>query len=375
MDTTTAPLPPSAQDSAVASSRSTLLESRQLQFAGLAALVAGVIGLVMGFITTGGTPNVSLVGDSSIRAATMPIAVVIAIIVAFVGYRSLAMNRARLSALEQQALNARGAALYWIGRVTLALMMGFLCYLVVSLTFSYLDVAFKGTTIFRFSAILLVVMFCAAVAFIVAYAVINFTVRSIIPLSALLVTLGLLTSMVTVENPQWWTESLSYMGDHPPSWDIFNPTMILTGLGVLVGALHIVSVMQLMAPQVVMLRALPIFTVGFVVIGLGIAGVGFFPYSYRPGYNILHDVSSHAMALAFIALMVFMRWLAPGFPRTFHIASAVMGLTIVAAIVVWLAGGMSFVLFELVVFAMAVPWLLLLQRYTISAAMDLSPAA
>jgi hypothetical protein len=351
------------------------LENRQLQFAGLAAIAAAVIGAVTGFIATNGTPAVSLVGDSSIRAATMPVAIVITIVVAFIGYRSLAMNAARLSALEQQALSARGALIYWIGRVTFALMMGFLCYLVVSLTFDYLDVAFAGTTVFRFSAIALVAMGCAAVAFSVAYLVGGFTIRNIIPLTAVLVTLGLLTSMVTVENPQWWTESLSYMGDHPPSWDIFNPTMILTGLGVLVGALHIVGVMRLMVPQVVTLRAVPIFLVGFIVIGLGIAGVGFFPYSFRPGYNIAHDISSHAMAGAFIVLMVGMRWLAPGFPRTFHIASALMGIAIVASAVIWIAGGMSFVLFELVVFGAAVPWLLILQRYVITAATDLSAAS
>jgi hypothetical protein len=361
--------------SPIAARGSTRLEDRQLQFAGLGAIAAAVIGAVTGFIATSGTPAVSLVGDSSIRAATMPVAVIIAIIVAFIGYRSLATNAARLSALEQRALSARGAVVYWIGRVTFALMMGFLCYLVVSLTFDYLDVAFAGTTVFRFSAIALVAMGCAAVAFGAAYLVGGFTIRDIIPLTAVLVTLGMLTSMVTVENPQWWVESLSYMGDHPPSWDIFNPTMILTGLGVLVGALHIVGVMRLMTPQVVTQRAVPIFLVGFIVIGLGIAGVGFFPYSFRPGYNILHDVSSHAMAGAFIVLMVGMRWLTPGFPRTFHIASALMGITIVASAVIWIAGGMSFVLFELVVFGAAVPWLLILQRYVITAATDLSSAS
>jgi len=48
-----------------------------VQFAGLAALVAGAIGAVTGFIATNGATAASLVGDSSIRAATMPVAFIV----------------------------------------------------------------------------------------------------------------------------------------------------------------------------------------------------------------------------------------------------------------------------------------------------------
>ncbi len=202
------------------------------------------------------------------------------------------------------------------------------------------------------------------------------THRDILPITSLQVNLGLLVSMLLVQNPRWWTESLSYMGDHPDSWTVFNLTMLLTGLNVWVAGAHLTRILALLAADGAFPRRTPVLMgAGLGIIGAGIMFVGLFPWSFSPLYGLLHDIGSHAMLLTLAAVMLGLRWVAPGFPRLFHTLSLLMGIIVVGGLALFVLQAISFVLFELVIFVMIVPWLLFLQRYVTRAAARLPQEA
>jgi hypothetical protein len=344
-------------------------EDARLSFAAAAAAVAGVLGALTGLIVTAGVAEVSLAGESSLRAAILPLTVIMVAAIGLIGYGALFSGRLELSAIERQALQERGGALNWIGRISFGMTMGLLAYLALLLAFAYLDLVFTGTTIFRFSAVVAAAIGCAAVAGLAAYWVAGLTHRAILPITSLLVNLGLLVSMLLVQNPRWWTESLSYMGDHPDSWTVFNLTMLLTGLNVWAAGAHLTRILALLAARGAFPRRTPILMgAGLGIIGAGIMFVGLFPWSFSQLYGLLHDIGSHTMLLTLAVLMLALRWVAPGFPRLFHILSLLMGLVVAGGVALFVLKAVSFVLFELVVFVMIVPWLLLLQRYVTRAA-------
>jgi hypothetical protein len=176
--------------------------------------------------------------------------------------------------------------------------------------------------------------------------------------------------MLLVENPQWWTESVSFLGGDPNTDTFFNTTIVVTGALAGIVLLNLANWMNGLAQsgRLNVRRPILVFLqIAFLIIAAGIMMVGFFPWGLYPGYALLHDIGSHAMLLAFVTLMFSVPFVLPIYDRSFKFTSLGYGLLAILIGVGLFTGTMVFAIAELLWFIVLALWLVVFVRNTYSA--------
>ena len=180
--------------------------------------------------------------------------------------------------------------------------------------------------------------------------------------TAALLAVGLLISIVTTPDPLWWQLHFSRLGTFAVfSGYVFNSTIVLTGVGVVVFAqrLHREMKRHSGTPLLANRRAATVVPLLVAVLGIHLSFVGVIPVSTN---EFLHDRASTGAVLAFIAILASSRWMLRGMHQILGRVSRRIGLGLVATVAPYIAGFINLAAFELIVFAQVFYWLLLFAR-------------
>jgi hypothetical membrane protein len=174
---------------------------------------------------------------------------------------------------------------------------------------------------------------------------------------------GVLVSIVTAPDPDWWRSNFSALGTFDGfSGLIFNFTVIVTGAVIVTLSDYLAADVREWAagqPRGVPARV-SLVGAGIAAIGLCLTGVGAFPADRMP---VLHGVVAIAMVVLFAALALGFPWLLPGFPRMFVVLGYASVALIALVTVLYIPVGFyNETALELVGAAMVLGWIIILIR-------------
>lgn len=223
--------------------------------------------------------------------------------------------------------------------------------------------AFKGLWLDPMISSFLVASTVSIATYIVYLAAVQITTLRVSTVLAIFLATGVITSMITTENPYWWQLHFSSLGaDNTRSSTAFNLTLIIAGLVAVALSDFIASDFRHLkkADDRYQKDRANIIRVAIAVMGVCLAFVGIFVYNVHPA---LHVGSAVGMAFIFMGMAAFSPLLMPSFSRAF------IGMTygFLAALVVsiWLYVGIGYftlTAFELMAFGVIFTWLVVFIR-------------
>ena len=227
--------------------------------------------------------------------------------------------------------------------------------------FAIFQQAFIGAVLYPVAAAVLVGTTGAISAYIAYLSALSMTAYRLAALLAVFLVTGILTSMLTAQDPLWWQEHLSALG---ASSDIsgvsFNGTLIVAGVMVTTLAGYATSALRATADTPSALRRVWWLEGGIVLIGVFLAGVGLFPVDEN---FWIHTLFASGMAIAFGILAARIRNLVPSISVTFGLLGWVFMAVIAAAAVLWFpVGYYNLTAVELITGALIFSWLIVLIR-------------
>uniref|UniRef100_UPI002FE0A7CD hypothetical protein n=1 Tax=Sinomonas sp. TaxID=1914986 RepID=UPI002FE0A7CD len=356
-------------------------EARAVQMAGFAVIVSFVAALIA---FAGHRPALS--GDHSVGDVAGLVGGAVAVIVLPLAYRHTFDHP------QHHWLVERPAWRRYLGLLALAVVHGAIAFMAAWAGFRIFQQAFGDLTIDPFAG----AVETAVVGGLSAYATYQSGARmNSYLLSNLLATYlaaGVLTSMVTTKNPNWWEINFSALGaaNSGVAWT-FNVTLVTGGIVITMLAEYVTRDIQALAAYRADrlasigaedrvhgrarrkplgesdVRTRPVF-VCLVLMGLLLAGTGLVPVDvYMPGHNAL----ATSMSGAFVVLVMGLHWWLPGVSRTFQVTGFVMLGGAVLAVVLWYPlGYYNMTAMEMFVAGIVLGWLVLLIRNLAAAVED-----
>lgn len=227
--------------------------------------------------------------------------------------------------------------------------------------FSIFQRAFVGAVLFPLAAAILVGTAGAISAYIAYLSAVTMNAYRLAALLAVFLATGVLTSMLTAENPQWWQENLSALGmSSDVSGAAFNFTLILAGVVVTTLAGYSTMTLRAGAGTPSSLRRVQSLEGGIILIGVFLGGVGLFPVDE---HFWIHTMFASGMVLVFAALVVRIRALVPMIPVTFTSLGMLFLAVIVFAVIMYFpVGYYNLTAVELIAAALVFAWLIVLIR-------------
>lgn len=227
--------------------------------------------------------------------------------------------------------------------------------------FAIFQQAFVGAVLYPVAAAILVGTTGAISAYTAYLSALSMTAYRLSALLAGFLVIGILTSMLTAENPQWWQENLSALGmSSDVSGVAFNFTLIVAGVVVTTLAGYATTTLAATATTSAARHRVGVLEGGIVLIGVFLAGVGLFPVDERFG---IHTLFASGMVVVFASLIVRIRALVPSISATFAALGWVFLAVIVVAAVMWFpVGYYNLTAVELIAASLVFAWLIVLIR-------------
>ncbi len=227
--------------------------------------------------------------------------------------------------------------------------------------FAIFQQAFIGAVLYPVAAAILVGTTGAISAYTAYLSALSMTAYRLSALLAGFLVTGILTSMLTAENPLWWQENLSALGmSSDISGVAFNFTLIVAGVVVTTLAGYATARLAATAATASARHRVRVLEGGIVLIGVFLAGVGLFPVDERFG---LHTLVASGMVVVFASLIVRIRALVPSIAAAFAALGWVFLAVIVAAAVMWFpVGYYNLTAVELIAASLVFAWLIVLIR-------------
>jgi hypothetical membrane protein len=192
----------------------------------------------------------------------------------------------------------------------------------------------------------------------------SITTPKLASLLVVFMSITVLTSMATSQDPQWWEIHFSELGtSNDFSSAMFNIALVVAGTFVITFAMYVYRDLGTLVRQGVLVHAWAprVVSVVFVVMGVLLACVGVFPLDVN---MVMHNTSAIGMSLTFLALLFSAPWVLRGMPTRFFVFCT-------GAIVVLLGGALLFepigywnlTAFELVAFSTIFGWIAVFIRF------------
>ena len=322
------------------------------------ALAAGAAAFVLlgvvGFLAIGGEP-VPLSGRGSvgdIAAAGSAVLGAAAVVVGLIRRRrsrpapSRAGGKAR-DVFDIAALAIAHACVLLIG--TLAL-------------FSLLQRSFLGAVLYPFAGAVIAGTAGAASVYFAYLSAVQMNIYRLATLLALFLSMGVIASMLTAEDPLWWQKNLSALGmGDDVSGFAFNFTLILAGFLVTVVASYATKQLEIAAlgKSARSRRRVRLLQGGLVLMGILLACVGLFPVDENLA---VHNTVASGMVTVYAALIIGIRRLVPPISPAFVALGFVFLGVIVVAGVAFAQGYYNLTATELIAACLIFAWLIILIR-------------
>lgn len=229
--------------------------------------------------------------------------------------------------------------------------------------------AFKGLRLDIYTSSLLIGISVGIAAYFIVKLVSNITTKQIMNVLSFFLIGGVFFSMITATDPLWWMSNFSSLGQaserYTLSFYVFNLTLIMSGYVIIILARHLYYDMKQLIeahPKAANDR-IDLVKIAFIVIALGLTGVGLFPYKPDALQGDLHVASAGFMLISFATLMIALRWILPNISRPFLAVTYIAAAGIAAmAIVYRLTDYLNVTAFELLGFVICFAWLYLFTQ-------------
>ncbi|MET0885024.1 MAG: hypothetical protein ABWX92_01115 [Mycetocola sp.] len=228
--------------------------------------------------------------------------------------------------------------------------------------FSLLSRSFLGAVLFPFASAVIVGVVGAVSVYFAYLSAVNMNIYRLAALLAVFLSMGVLSSMLTAEDPLWWQKNLSALGmGSTLSGFAFNFTLIVGGLMVTIVASFATRELEIAAqsksPK--SRRRVRLLQSGLVLMGILLACVGLFPVDENLA---VHNTVASGMVTVFAALIISMAYLVPAISRAFVVLGFVFLGVIVGAAVAFAQGYYNLTATELIAAFLIFSWLIILIR-------------
>lgn len=324
-----------------------------LRFAGVTALLTGALAWMLNL----GSNPIPFAGIGGFAILIFYFSVIIAFGAAATGFALGVRTRNTLVEPDLQRS-------WKLPAIPLALAYALVTALLVRIALQFVDIAFQDLALPSVYAVLVVGMVCGLVTYKVADHAAQSSMRSVLSIFAIILLAGVSISAIDENNPLWWKESFSFLGEsHSTDRFVFNGTLILSGI-------LFIILQQFFMDQFARLRAMGLLSatktrlVRFSLIGIGVALVlvGLVPFGVNDLMNSLHSGAAYALIVILLAHMIFARRLLPFFPREFYAVTWLMVGATIVALALHLLGSINTVGIELVGFIIAGAWFMMFAK-------------
>lgn len=212
-----------------------------------------------------------------------------------------------------------------------------------------------GAVVFPVPVLMLAGAAAALTAYVAYYSATHLDLQLLATVLAVFLVLGVLASMLTASDPQWWKENLSALGmTDDLSARAFNLTLIVAGI--LVTTLARYATKEIPTPHP---RGAASVRTCLVIVGIFLGLVGVFPVDE---HFALHTGVASGMVVAYAVLIIAVRWWVPGVSRTFLLVGYVFTLLILLLSVFFAVGYYTLTAVELVAGTVVFTWIILFIR-------------
>lgn len=319
------------------------------------ALVIGAAGFLILAVTA-----LLLVGrEPATLSGRGSVGTIAAVGTAVLGAAAVVIGSLHGRALDPAQVRSGGRTRTIIDTSALALAHACIFLLGWLVLFSVFQRAFVGAVLYPLAAAILAGTTGAVSAYAAYLSAVTMNAYRLAALLAVFLVTGVLTSMLTAEDPQWWEENLSALG---MSSDIsgltFNITLIVAGVVVTTLAGYATKTLEAEdGPASHRARQLE---GGIILIGVLLACVGLFPVDEQ---FWLHTAAASGMVVVFGTLIVRVRSLVPAIPATFHLLGALfLGVIAFAVLMYFPFGYYNLTAVELIAASLVFAWLIVLIR-------------
>lgn len=326
------------------------IESRAICIAGAAAIVGFFVAYISSSIES------AFFGKNSIGFHA-------AILVALTSFAVVASVRWQYYKSRGDKLKGIKKLGRWAEQLSLAFVYSMTALLFTLAIFFVINRSFVGLDLDRLSSALLVALFVGMSGYIQYLLARSMNAIQLSSVLGIFLVSGVLTSMMTASDPEWWQLHFSSLGaGGGVSGYAFNGTLILAGLSIAAVAGFVstdFAQIQTKRPEYQAVRT-KLIRVFMVLIGLFLACVGAFVYNVHPE---IHNSAAGGMAIMFVALAAGLPWIAPAFSRAFFTLSYAMMLGILFSF--WLMNGahyLSLTMFEMTCAAVIFGWIIVFIR-------------
>ena len=246
--------------------------------------------------------------------------------------------------------------LHWRNLPTLLVAFGTILAISIMIVFWLAEKMFAVASFDIYTSTLFVFLFVAAI----TYGMLNLamTISEAVITNSMMIMIigGMLFSMLTNSNRDWWHYNFSYLGTQQNAtyWR-FNITLIFSALLMATLVDYLFFNLQKKYPD----RGVKVLRILLYAEAACLGGIGCFPND--PQYHVLHDRISMWLVYIMILIIGLLRWLMPGLSRQFLKISYIIGGIMALDWLVFKATSyLSLTAFELLEFGLSFSWLLLL---------------
>lgn len=249
---------------------------------------------------------------------------------------------------------------YWRIFPTMLLSFAIILAFVTSVFFWVIGYMFEGVSFDIYTATGLFLLFISIVNYLMIYSALSISTSFITTLFLSTFVGDVIGAIVTNSSRQWWQHNVSFLGTNKAlnAWQ-FNLTIAVSAL------LWIALVDYLFVPLMAHRKndwRLITMRIMLTVAAIALLGVGLFPNN-RGLMHILHTQSAWFLNYFIIGMIIAVRWLLPGVSREFLSTSYIIGgIIIFAAILFQFVHYLSLTAFEMIAFALAMSWIMLLLQ-------------
>ena len=224
-----------------------------------------------------------------------------------------------------------------------------------TLAATIVEAGFIGAAVYPIPVLMLAGAAAALTAYITYYSATHLDLQLLATVLAVFLVLGILASMLTASDPQWWKENLSALGmTDDLSARAFNLTLIVAGILVTTLARYATRGVPTTHP-----RGVASVRTCLVIVGIFLGLVGVFPVDQFFG---IHTGVASGMVVAYGVLIVAIRRWIPGVSRTFLLLGYVFLLLILVLAVFFAVGYYTLTAVELVAGTVVFTWIILFIR-------------
>ncbi|MBO0440782.1 AbrB/MazE/SpoVT family DNA-binding domain-containing protein [Candidatus Enterococcus ikei] len=251
--------------------------------------------------------------------------------------------------------------IYW--RNFPAILLSFIVILLFSILvfFKVIDLVFSGASFDLYTATLLFFVFVGAINYFMIYSALSITPSKLTNLLIFVIFGGVLLSMITNRDHQWWQFNFSFLGtiEAKSSWQ-FNVTLMFSALLMVALIDSLFVELQKAIPHS---RRLTILKILLTLTALDLGAVGLFPYTETGPFQGVHNQVAGYLVYLIVILIVGIKWLLPNVTKEFLSISYMIAATLVVVVVLfqW-TSYLSLTAFELLSFMLAFSWIVLLLQ-------------